>query len=106
MLNVRKKLSAIFGSSILVASSAFVTTPAFAQYGIGPSSEPYCCNVNGCGWGREFGTGNSYSCCYNDGWGWYSAHPWGFDQCYIFPPYQSPDEATDSASQASGPEGR
>lgn len=99
MSNGRKKLSATFASAILVAASALVATPAPAQYGPGPVSEPYCCNVNGCGWGTLSGPGWGYDCCYYDGYRWYSLHVWGTDDCYIYPPYQSPDEAGDRVSQ-------
>jgi len=98
MPNGRKKLSAIFASSFLVAASALVATPAPAQYGPGPISDPYCCNVYGCGFGTAYGPGYGYACCVNDGWGWYSVHVWGTDQCYLVPPYQSPKQSSDRPS--------
>lgn len=101
MPNGRRKLSSIFASSILAAASALtVATPAPAQYGPGPISDPYCCNVYGCGFGTTYGPGYGYACCYNDGWGWYSAHVWGYDRCYLAPPYESSKNAANGASKA------
>ena len=100
MPNGRRRLFSTFASSILLGASMLAATPAPAQTGgEGGWNNPYCCNVTGCGWGTLYGPGYGYSCCFNDGYGWYSLHAWGTDACYIYPPYQSPDQPTDRVSQ-------
>lgn len=99
MLNGRKRVFARIAGSMLLATASLVTAPAPAQTGDPGWNDPYCCNVNGCGWGTTSGPGWGYDCCYYNGSGWYSLHSWGTDACYIYPPFQSPDEADDRVSK-------
>lgn len=99
MMNGRKRVFATFAGSIVLAASTLVATPAPAQYG-GGSSQPYCCSAAGCGFGNQYGNGYGYNCCYNDGYGWYSAHVWGYDACYMCPPDQSAKQSGERPSKA------
>ncbi len=97
MLNGRQKVVARIASSILLAASALVATPAPAQTGGGTDSEYdwYCCSASGCGY--YYQTGYGVSCCYWAGYAWWdnNAH-WGLEPCTL-PMFQAPGEADDTA---------
>lgn len=97
MPNARKSLSA-FASSILLAASALVASPAPAQTGDGnPSgSDIYCCSVSGCAFYYMSGPGTS--CCYWAGYAWWAqTNHWDLERCTL-PMFQSPGEADDTAA--------
>lgn len=70
MLKGMKKLSAAFASSVLLAASTLVATPAPAQTGSGGGAGCYCLqwsHLGGCGYWDEDGNWRDYTydqCCY------------------------------------------
>lgn len=107
MLKGRKRVRGSFAASILLTAS-LAASPAPARTGGGGGAYNYysCYDPNsgsaGGGYGNGYGYGPGYGCCQYDVYsgGWYIMYVSHWEPCPP-PPYQSPEQPTDRASEES-----